>query len=82
MPLRKSLFSRDDSELEEGCDASAASYASRRTAASCWFMGAGGQAPCFNVHPLADHYNAIESQAGFRAVPSGELFDRVLVDAA
>src|ERR1700690_3504238 len=42
----------------------------------------GSQSPPFQKHAVANHDDAIESQAGLRAVPGNELLDGVLVDAA
>src|SRR5438445_595319 len=42
----------------------------------------GGQTSPFQEDAVANHDDAIESQAGLRAVPCDELLDGVLVDAA
>jgi hypothetical protein len=44
--------------------------------------GVGGQTSSFKMHAISDHYNAVESEAGFRAVPCDELLAGVLVDTA
>ena len=44
-----------------------------RPHASRLIYGVGGQASCFKVNAVANHYNAIEGQAGF-----GTLIDRVV----
>ena len=44
--------------------------------------GIRGQTSSFQVHAVANDYDAVERQAGFRAVPGDELIDGVLVDAA
>src|SRR5271170_1316520 len=44
--------------------------------------GVSGQMPRFQVHAVANDYDAVEGQPRLGAVPGDELVDGILVDAA
>src|SRR5437667_12297618 len=53
-----------------------------RSGAELLINRVGGETSPFQEDAVANHDDAIESQAGLRAVPCDELLDGVLVDAA
>ena len=57
-------------------------YPSRGTAPLKPKAGLSGPPAGFQVHAIAHDNDAIESQAGFGAVPGDELIDRKLIDPA
>jgi hypothetical protein len=82
-PIRRMPFTRRIPAASSGLrrPASAASYATRRTAGELKVDGGRRIPPLLKVNPISEHDGAVEREPGLRTVPGDELADRVVVGA-
>ena len=82
-PVRRTPFTRRIPAASSGLKspASAASYATRRTAASRRLIVDGAYLPLLQMDPVPEHDRAVEGEPRLRAVPRDKLPNRVVVGA-